>query len=126
MIQQQTFGKYQEYYLLNPDTNDAIYILPELGGIVRKIILGNNGKTYEVLNAGDTAEILLSDTTSPSRHLFPFPSRINQGKYSFEGIDYQLPINDVSRGHAIHGFVDGAPAGCAVVSGRYKVICNVH
>ena len=105
MIRKQTFGKYQEYYLLNPDTSDAIYILPELGGIVRKIILGKNGNTYEILNAGDTEALLLSDTAYPSRHLFPFPSRMNQGKYTFEGIDYQLPVNDVSRGHAIHGFV---------------------
>ncbi|MGB0523264.1 MAG: aldose 1-epimerase [Flammeovirgaceae bacterium] len=39
--------------------------------------------------------------------LAPFPNRIADGKYSFEGIDYQLPINFPHGGHAIHGFVAG-------------------
>ncbi len=37
--------------------------------------------------------------------LFPWPNRIDGGRYNFMGIEYQLPINEVATGNAIHGFV---------------------
>jgi aldose 1-epimerase len=37
--------------------------------------------------------------------LAPWPNRIVDGKYSFEGNDYQLPITEVERGHALHGLL---------------------
>ena len=37
--------------------------------------------------------------------LLPWPNRIRDGRYSFAGVDYQLPINEVERGNAIHGLV---------------------
>ncbi len=36
--------------------------------------------------------------------LFPFPNRIRDGKFSFEGKSYQLPLNDSTKANAIHGF----------------------
>src|SRR5215469_9132302 len=36
--------------------------------------------------------------------LIPFPNRIAGGKYSFDHIAYQLPVNEPARGNAIHGF----------------------
>jgi aldose 1-epimerase len=38
--------------------------------------------------------------------LFPFPNRIRQGRYTFQGTSYQLPAN--SHGNAIHGLVIAA------------------
>jgi aldose 1-epimerase len=35
----------------------------------------------------------------------PWPNRIVDGRYSFDGRDYQLPVNEVERGHALHGLV---------------------
>ncbi len=40
--------------------------------------------------------------------LFPFPGRIRQGKFSFEGKDFSLPTGD-GKGNAIHGFVLDRP-----------------
>jgi aldose 1-epimerase len=37
--------------------------------------------------------------------LVPWPNRIVDGDYSFDGVDYQLPINERARGHALHGLV---------------------
>lgn len=37
--------------------------------------------------------------------LAPWPNRVANGAYSFEGKPLQLPINEVARGHASHGFV---------------------
>jgi aldose 1-epimerase len=36
--------------------------------------------------------------------LFPFPNRIRDGRFTWEGKQYQLPINSQGK-HAIHGFV---------------------
>ncbi len=35
--------------------------------------------------------------------LAPWPNRIDHGRYTFNGADYQLPINETAHGHAIHG-----------------------
>ncbi len=37
--------------------------------------------------------------------LAPFPNRIAQGIYNFEGATYQLPINRSKEGLALHGFL---------------------
>ena len=70
--------------------------------------------------------------SSPTRTgipiLFPFPNRIHAGKFSWEGKEYQLPINDPQKQNAIHGFVcqrpwrvvgQGANAASAWISGEF-------
>jgi aldose 1-epimerase len=37
--------------------------------------------------------------------LIPWPNRIQDGRYSFDGQDHQLPLNDVEEQDAIHGLV---------------------
>ncbi len=41
--------------------------------------------------------------------LFPFPGRLRNGKLNFEGQEYQLPLNDSTKQHAIHGFTPRNP-----------------
>jgi len=36
--------------------------------------------------------------------LFPFPGRLRDGRFTFEGKTYQLPLTDNTKLHAIHGF----------------------
>lgn len=36
--------------------------------------------------------------------LMPFPNRVAGGRYTWAGDSYQLPINEVPRGNAVHGF----------------------
>jgi aldose 1-epimerase len=35
--------------------------------------------------------------------LAPWPNRITDGRYSFGGVDHQLPLTEPARGHALHG-----------------------
>ncbi len=35
----------------------------------------------------------------------PWPNRIKDGRYAFAGQQFQLPTNEVDRGHALHGLV---------------------
>lgn len=41
--------------------------------------------------------------------LFPFPGRLQDGTFDFAGKKYQLPLNDSSGKHAIHGFTPRNP-----------------
>ena len=36
--------------------------------------------------------------------LFPWPSRVAGARFTFQGREYRLPINEPARGNAIHGF----------------------
>ena len=35
--------------------------------------------------------------------LAPWPNRIVDGRYTFDGVDHQLPLTEPARGHALHG-----------------------
>lgn len=35
--------------------------------------------------------------------LAPWPNRLVDGRYTFDGVDYQLPLTEPARGHALHG-----------------------
>jgi aldose 1-epimerase len=40
--------------------------------------------------------------------LAPWPNRVVDGTYTFDGVDYQLPLTEPSRSHALHGLVGWA------------------
>lgn len=37
--------------------------------------------------------------------LAPWPNRVIDGRYSWQGTEHQLPLTEVTRGHALHGLV---------------------
>jgi aldose 1-epimerase len=41
--------------------------------------------------------------------LLPWPNRIGEGAYSFDGVTHQLPLNELERRNAIHGLVRWLP-----------------
>src|SRR5258708_37265506 len=41
--------------------------------------------------------------------LFPFPGRLRDGRLESNGKTYQLPLNDSTKQHAIHGFTPRNP-----------------
>lgn len=48
-------------------------------------------------------------TGSMGRQLLPWPNRIRDGRYTFQGTAYQLPITEVPRHTALHGLDEGKP-----------------
>ena len=108
-ITKEPFGQFTEYVLTNPETGEALYILPEYGGIIRKMTLHKDGHLHQVIDVTDNPEQLLETMNAyPSAHLFPWGNRVRDGKYSFQGNDYQLSINEIGFNNAIHGFVSFA------------------
>jgi len=90
----------------------TVCVLEDGRGAVAKVCpaLGFNCYRWHVPGAG---ELLYCDPNfftdgKPTRSgipvLFPFPNRIRDGRYSWDGKEYQLPLNDPSGRNAIHGF----------------------
>jgi len=104
-IFKQEFGELTEYVIQESTSGNRIVIIPELGGIVRQISLRKNLTLFSVLKTPPTPQTLIEDTQSASGLLFPFASRIPEGKYKFFGKEYQLEQNEPGTTNAIHGLV---------------------
>lgn len=103
-IHTDTFAGYTRYLLKNEQTNETIAVLPDYGGIIQELVLSLNDHVYSIID-GVTEEDLPGNMWYKSSLLFPFPGRIKDGTYTFEGKDYQLPINELMRQSALHGMV---------------------
>lgn len=99
--------------------------------------LGFNCFRWKVPHRGRDAELLFGDpqlfnngrpTRSGIPVLFPFPNRIRGGRFTWEGKEFELPLNDGPKQNAIHGFAcrkpwrvvgQGADATSAWVTGEF-------
>lgn len=79
-------------------------VWPSFGGnCLRWSVTGPNGP-LELLYAAPDWEQNPVPTRSGIPVLFPFPNRIRDGRFEWNGRTYQLPINCPQNRHAIHGF----------------------
>ena len=108
-IAQQQFGKFKSYTLHEPGKKGYLKCIPEFGANIIELQLENNGKSFQILDGFSSEEQLRENTKSRGIHLAPFPNRIRDGKYPFDGIAYQLPINKPKEQNAIHGFIWDKP-----------------
>jgi aldose 1-epimerase len=74
---------------------------------------GFNCYRWQVVRNGRTLDLLYADPDFPGDGrptrsgipiLFPFPNRIRDGRFTWDGKEYQLPLNDGPKKNAIHGF----------------------
>ncbi len=100
-----TYGSHESYILQNPVTGDEVHILPALGGIIRQLKLSKENQSFAVIDTPEDPAVFGENPKYASAFLFPWPSRIKDGKYSYEGKTYQLPINEPEKQAAIHGIV---------------------
>lgn len=80
-------------------SGDSFSVLPTHGAAISNLTLNHESVIKFPLVQGDFVK------GYPSALLFPFPNRVRDGKYSFEGVEYQLSRNEPGRTHALHGFV---------------------
>jgi aldose 1-epimerase len=104
-ILKQQFGDLTEYVIQETSTGNRVVVVPELGGLVRQLSLRKENTLFSVLKTPGTPDSLKADTQSSSELLFPFASRILNGKYTFLHKIYELVQNDPSHNSAIHGLV---------------------
>ena len=68
-----------------------------------------DGRWADILYAAPDWEANPVPTRSGHPILFPFPGRLRGGKLAAGGKEYQLPLNDSTKQHAIHGFTPRNP-----------------
>ena len=101
------------------EKNARLLTLESPSGEVKATVLQSAGaalQSYSVRIGGDRFEFVGgSRIFLPHREgyrgvkLFPFPNRIRDGRFSFGGATFQLPLNQAEEGHAIHGLVYSRP-----------------
>lgn len=78
-------------------------IYPNLGGSIQELEVSN---VRIIDGISDDAQGLADYAVSyKSSVLFPFPNRIEDGIYEFDGNSYQFPINETPFHNALHGLV---------------------
>jgi len=82
-------------------------IYPNLGGSMQELSFNK----VEIIDGISHSEKGLKEfeKTYASAFLFPFPGRIEKGKYSYKNKSYQLEINDITFSNAIHGLIASKP-----------------
>lgn len=93
------FGTFEKHTLHNPDTGNSLEIVPDFGAI----LLAARFADFNVIDGYSTPEELVEQKWGKSIVLYPFPNRMDEGKYTFEGKSYQFPINNEATNNAIHG-----------------------
>jgi aldose 1-epimerase len=74
----------------------------EVGGGIRELFAGDRA-VLEPYELGATCD------GGHGAVLVPWPNRIGDGRYSFDGIERQLALTEPGRGNAIHGLLRWAP-----------------
>ncbi len=104
------------------DRTGTVYELIDRAGTARAEVwphTGFNCLRWQVKQADGTwGDILFAmpdwesnpvPTRSGHPILFPFPGRLREGRFTSHGKSYQLPLNEASGKHAIHGFTPRNP-----------------
>lgn len=104
-ITQSQYGRFTCITLRNPKTGEHIAILPESGGLVLQIGLASKGTVYGLLETEPDEGRLFRAESYHAAKLIPWPNRIRDGCYAFQGKKYQLPVNEPARNNALHGLL---------------------
>jgi len=69
------------------------------------LILSKNRTLHSLLAGNHTSGDFSGKNVFKGAKLLPFPNRIEDGKYSFEGKSYNLDLNYPEENNACHGFI---------------------
>jgi len=98
-----------------------VYVMHDSDGSARAEVWPANGFNclrWQHRHAGGWGDALYtsprwSEDPVPTRSgfpiLFPFPNRIRDGRFTANGREYRLPLNDSTKQNAIHGFAPRMP-----------------
>jgi aldose 1-epimerase len=83
------------------EAGDQLAAVDIVGGGLRSYAAGGR-ELLDAYPAGEPA------TSGRGQVLIPWPNRLEDGTYEFDGRSHQLPLNEPERGNAIHGLVRDA------------------
>lgn len=96
--------------LRDEQTGSFAVIVPGVGGTCNRYVWEYEGVPLEIIDgAPDYDTLRKTPILYGNPILFPFPNRIRDGRFEFQGRQVTLPINEPERGTAIHGLVLDRP-----------------
>ena len=95
----ESFGDFKKHIFSNKQ-GDAFEVTPQYGAC----LLDLRFKGISVLDGFKTPEELVANAWSKSAFLYPYPNRLRDGRYTFDGKTYQFAINNADTGNSLHGF----------------------
>ena len=108
-ITEDSFGTLTQIELNNVITGEYATIIHDYGTAINELVLESNGKKHSILRSTNTHHDMVGKNWFKGAKLFPFPNRIKDGLYTFNGKEYKLAINEEARHNALHGFVYNKP-----------------
>jgi aldose 1-epimerase len=98
------------YELNDPVAGVRAEVWPHCGfNCLRWQVRQADGHWVDLLYASPDWQTNPLPTRSGHPILFPFPGRLRDGRFQFEGRWFQLPLTDSTHQHAIHGFTPRHP-----------------
>lgn len=101
------FGRQELFKITDTKTNEFVSILPETGGMLLDVAYNIGDKNFSVIDAYQTENELIENLAISFKgsNLFPFPNRIDGGKYIYHDIEHQLRVNLSNENNSIHGLI---------------------
>lgn len=96
---QEAFGQFVVHHIKDPKTKTGFSIVPAQGGIILDIRF----KDISIIDGYQTPIEVDLNNWGKSVLLYPFPNRLKDGQYQWEGQTYQFPLNDDQTQNALHG-----------------------
>ena len=103
-INKSPFGSLEQVHIGNGE--NELSFVPSNGGFVTDLKFKLNNRTFNIIDGYQDEESLINKDYYKSAFLLPFPNRLNEGKYTYKGKNYEFPINDTECNNALHGFED--------------------
>ena len=100
------------------------------GGHEATVVEAGGGlRTYRVDGRDVVAGFEVDEAASSGRGqlLVPWPNRIRDGRYRFEGVEHQLPLSEPARGNASHGLARWIGWRCIERGDSWVLVgCRIH
>lgn len=98
-------GKKTDLYILRDKNNMEVCITNFGGRIVSVMVPDKDGQMRDVVLGFDSIQDYISKPSDFGASIGRYANRINQGKFTLDGVEYQLPRNNY--GHCLHGGPQG-------------------
>lgn len=104
-IARENFEGLEKIKLYNGELGEYVSIIPTYGGNIQELVLYKNNELYSLIEGSQTLASLSGNPSNAFKgaKLSPFPNRVNQGSYLYNGQRYFLEKNNPP--HALHGLL---------------------
>jgi aldose 1-epimerase len=109
-------------HIKSPDQTAFFELIPAYGGMLSQLNWAGNIIKIPFADRYANSE----NPYHPSALLTPWVNRVRNGNYSFEGRNYQLPINEPNLGNAIHGLLARKPFEIILEASKASLTHHYH